>query len=175
MIRHSQYSIIFLILLFLMNSTTSSSQPLETVPSVDLNKYAGKWYEIASFPQIFQKGCQCTTAEYSLDPQGFVVVENRCNRNGKVSYIKGKATVDKNSGNAKLKVQFFWPFKGKYWIIELASDYSYAVVGHPNRKYLWILSRTPKMNESLYQDIVDRAKRRGFDITLLKVTDQNCH
>ncbi len=174
MFRHSQISIIMFLLSFLMNSTTSSSQSLETVPSVDLKKYAGKWYEIASFPQVFQKGCQCTTAEYSLDPQGFIVVENRCHRNGKVSYIKGKATVDQNSGNAKLKVQFFWPFKGKYWIIELASDYSYAVVGHPNRKYLWILSRTPKMNESLYQDIVDRAKRRGFDTNLLKPTDQNC-
>ncbi len=158
-----------------MSATITYSQPLETVPSVDLKKYAGKWYEIASFPQIFQKGCQCTTAEYSLDPQGFVVVENRCNRNGKESYIKGKATVDPNSGNAKLKVQFFWPFKGKYWIIELASDYSYAVVGHPNRKYLWILSRLPKMDETLYHDIVERAKRRGFDTNLLKVTDQSCN
>lgn len=116
-----------------------NAQPLETVPFVDLNKYAGKWFEIASYPQRFQKGCHCTTAEYTISHKGYVIVENRCNRdsiNGKQSYIKGKAFVEKKSGNAKLKVQFFWPFKGKYWIIDLANDYSYAVVSHPNRKYL---------------------------------------
>jgi len=122
-----------------------------------LQKYAGKWYEIASFPQRFQKGCNCTTAEYTLSEHGYVIVENRCNKgsiNGKESYIKGKAFVENNSGNAKLKVQFFWPFKGKYWIIDLADDYSYAVVGHPNRKYLWILSRTPVMPEKTYNNIL---------------------
>lgn len=136
---------------FLLSTSIVMSQTLPTVPYVDLNKYAGKWYEIASFPQQFQKGCHCTTADYTLSDKGFVIVENRCNRDsldGKQTYVKGKAFVTKNSGNAKLKVQFFWPFKGKYWIIDLADDYSYAVVGHPNRKYLWILSRTSKMNES---------------------------
>jgi apolipoprotein D and lipocalin family protein len=72
-----------------MFSTGLTSQSLQTVPSVDLNQYAGKWYEIASFPQRFQKGCQCTTAEYSLSPKGYVIVENKCHRNGKVSHIKG--------------------------------------------------------------------------------------
>ena len=151
------------------------SQSLQTVPSVDLKKYAGKWYEIAALPQRFQKGCHCTTAEYTLTDKGYVIVENRCNKNssnGKQSYIKGKAFVVENSGNAKLKVQFFWPFKGKYWIIDLADDYSYAVVGHPNRKYLWILSRTPQMDETLYQQIIGRIKEKGFDISKIKITDQ---
>lgn len=151
------------------------SQTLETVPYVDLKKYAGRWYEIASFPQSFQKGCNCTTAEYTLTDKGFVIVENRCNKgsmNGKQSYIKGKAFVVENSGNAKLKVQFFWPFKGKYWIIDLAEDYSYAVVGHPNRKYLWILSRTPKMIETIYQQIIVRIKEKGFDISKIMRTNQ---
>jgi apolipoprotein D and lipocalin family protein len=148
---------------------------LQTVPSVDLKRYAGKWYEIASYPQRFQKGCHCTTAEYTPSDQGYIIVENRCNHdsvNGKESYIKGKAFVDKNSGNAKLKVQFFWPFKGKYWIIDLADDYSYAVVSHPNKKYLWILSRTPKMDEAVYRGILSRLKERGFDLTKLQVTVQ---
>ena len=103
------------------------------------------------------------------------MVENRCNRdtiNGKESYIKGKAFVVPNTGNSKLKVQFFWPFKGKYWIIELASDYSYAVVGHSNFKYLWILSRTPKMEESTYQQIISRIKIKEFDVSKIRLTTQ---
>ena len=156
-------------------SSFLNAQNLQTVPQVDLNKYSGKWYEIASYPQTFQKGCHCTTAEYTLSEKGYVIVENRCNRDsltGKQSYIKGKAFVDKNSGNAKLKVQFFWPFKGKYWIIELADDYSYTVVSHPNRKYLWILSRTPKMEETTYQHIISKLKQNGFDLNKLRLTPQ---
>ena len=163
------------IIILLMTTTVAQSQTLETVPNVDLNKYAGKWYEIASYPQRFQKGCHCTTAEYTLSEKGYVIVENRCNKdslNGKQSYIKGKAFVEKGSGNSKLKVQFFWPFKGKYWIIDLANDYSYAVVSHPNRKYLWILSRTPEMNENVYQQILTRLKEKGFDLTKLQTTKQ---
>lgn len=149
--------------------------PLQTVPYVDLHQYAGKWYEIASYPQRFQKGCHCTTAEYTLSDKGYVIVENRCNRgsiNGKMSYIKGKAFVTKNSGNARLKVQFFWPFRGKYWIIDLAEDYSFAVVGHPNRHYLWILSRTPKMKDTIYAEILERLHQKGFDLSRIQKTVQ---
>lgn len=162
-------------ILLVMTITTLNAQKLQTVPNVDLNKYAGKWYEIASYPQIFQKGCHCTTAEYTLSEKGYMIVENRCNRdsvNGKQSYIKGKAFVEKNSGNAKLKVQFFWPFKAKYWIIDLADDYSYAVVSHPNKKYLWILSRTSKMDDKVYQEIISRLKLNGFDLSKLQKTKQ---
>jgi len=152
-----------------------NSQTLQTVPIVDLQKYSGKWFEIASFPQQFQKGCHCTTAEYTISEKGYVIVENRCNRdsiNGKQSYIKGKAFGDKNTGNAKLKVQFFWPFRAKYWIIDLANDYSYAVVSNPNKKYLWILSRTPKMDIEIYQQIIKRLMEKGFDLTKLQNTVQ---
>jgi apolipoprotein D and lipocalin family protein len=163
-------------LFFLTLTSFAMSQTLQTVPSVDLNRYAGKWYEIASIPQFFQKGCTGTTAEYTLTDKGYVIVENRCNKDsihGKQTYIKGKAFVVENSGNAKLKVQFFWPFKGKYWIIDLADDYSYAVVGNPNRKYLWILSRTPVMNDITYQHIISGIKEKGFDISKIKLTTQN--
>ena len=131
---------------------------------------AGSFYVLR-----FQKDCNSTTAKYTLTDEGYVIVENRCNKdsvNGKQSSIKGKAFVDKNSGNAKLKVQFFWPFKGKYWIIDLAEDYSYAVVGHPNKKYLWILSRTATMSENTYQQIISRIKEKGFDISKIKLTKQ---
>jgi len=161
-----------------MDITTVKSRPLQTVPHVDLKKYAGKWYEIAAFPQRFQKGCICTTAEYTLTDEGFVIVENRCirtDRNNRESYIRGRAFVQQNSGNAKLKVQFFWPFKGKYWIIDLAVDYSYAVVSHPNKKYLWILCRHPKMNGPVYEAITGRLAEQGFDLSKLKRTEQHCN
>lgn len=158
-----------------ITGTAVQSQTLQTVPNVDLKKYAGKWHEIASYLQWFQKGCHCTTANYTLSENDYVIVENRCNRgsiNGKQSYIKGKAFIKKNSGNAKLKIQFFWPFKGKYWIIDLAADYSYAVVSHPNKKYLWILSRSSKMNDATYQQIISRLKEKGFDLSKLQITQQ---
>lgn len=152
------------------------SQTLPVVDSVDLKKYSGTWFEISSFPQRFQKGCTCTTAKYTLTDKGYVIVENNCFKpeSGKNASIKGKAFTEKDGNNAKLKVQFFWPFKAKYWIIDLASDYSYAVVGHPNREYLWILSRTPVMDEITYNQITARAAANGFDISKLKTTIQNC-
>ncbi len=163
-----------ILLLFTM-PTSIAAQALRTVPHVDLNRYAGTWYEIASFPQRFTKGCQATTATYTTTDKGYVIVENRCNRDslaGKTSYIKGRAFVVPNSGNAKLKVQFFWPLRGKYWIIDLADDYSYAVVGHPDRKYLWILSRTPQLSDAVYQGILDRVKANGYTLDKLQRTPQ---
>ncbi|MDN4166629.1 lipocalin family protein [Cytophagales bacterium LB-30] len=152
------------------------AQTLQTVSSVDLPKYEGKWYEIAAYPQRFQEGCHGTTAEYTWSDKGYLIVENRCNRdslNGRQSYIRGKAFVEKNSGNAKLKVQFFWPFKAKYWIIDRDEAYSFAVVSHPNRKYLWILSRTPQMDEETYAQILLRLKEKQFDVSQLKRTPQH--
>lgn len=166
---------IFSLLCFSMLSIFSNAQDLKTVTYVDLAKYSGKWYEISSFPQRFQKGCYCTTAEYSWSDKGYVVVENKCNKGGiagKLSSIKGKAFVDPNSGNAKLSVQFFWPFKGKYWIIDLDDQYQYAAVGHPNRKYLWILSRTPQMDTVIYQQMLARLIGLGFDVSKLQITVQ---
>lgn len=148
-----------------------------TVPFVDLTRYAGTWYEIASYPQRFTRGCNCTTAEYTLSPKGYVIVENRCRRdsvNGRQSYIKGKAFAVKNSGNAKLKVQFFWPFRGNYWIIGLADDYSYAVVSDPTKKYLWILSRTPEMDAGSYTQILAGLREKEFDTEKLRLTNQDC-
>jgi apolipoprotein D and lipocalin family protein len=167
--------IIALFIVSFLMSTATKAQILQTVPNVDLKKYAGKWFEIATFPQRFQKRCHCTTAEYTPTDKGYIIVENRCNKDsvkGKLSYIKGKAFVVDDTGNAKLKVQFLWPFKGDYWIIDLADDYSYAVVSNPNMKYLWILSRTPKMDAAVYDRIVVRLKQKGFDLAKLKMTEQ---
>jgi apolipoprotein D and lipocalin family protein len=160
---------------FINPNIMATAQTLETVSEVDLQQYAGKWYEIASYPQRFQQGCHCTTATYTPTDKGYITVENRCNKDsihGPESYIKGKAFVEKNTGNAKLKVQFFWPFRGKYWIIDLADDYSYAVVSHPGKQYLWILSRTPQLDSEVYQGILDRLTAKGFDLNKLQRTIQ---
>ena len=135
---------------------------LEVVPHVDLKKYLGKWYEIARLPARFEEGCSDITATYSLSDDGTISVLNECKKNGKVKRAKGKAkVVDKNTG-AKLKVTFFWPFYGDYWIINLGNDYDYAVVGTPNRKYLWILSRTPQMDDKLFSQLIDTCKVKRF-------------
>lgn len=140
---------------------------LEVVPHVELKKYLGKWYEIAHLPARFQEGCTDTTATYTLSEDGNISVLNECKRSGKVKQAKGKAkVVDKNSG-AKLKVTFFWPFYGDYWIINLGKDYDYAIVGTPNRKYLWILSRTPQMDDKLFSQLIESVKSKGFDVNKL--------
>ncbi|MGD0712331.1 MAG: lipocalin family protein [Bacteroidales bacterium] len=153
-----------------------TNQPLQTVANVDLNKYLGKWYEIAAFPQYFERGCSCVTAVYSVSEKKYITVLNSAYKaeEKKNTSIKGKAFIVKESGCAKLKVQFFWPFKGNYWIIDLADDYSYAVVGDPKRKSLWILARNKKMSDETYNKILEVCKQKGFDITQLKKTDQSC-
>ena len=145
---------------------------LEVVQHVELEKYLGKWYEIAHLPAKFQEGCDETTATYTLSKDGSISVLNQCTKNGKMKQAKGKAkVVDKNS-NAKLKVTFFWPFYGDYWIIKLGNNYDYSVVGTPDRKYLWILSRTPQMDNKLYSQLVEYAESKSFDVNKLIKTLQ---
>jgi apolipoprotein D and lipocalin family protein len=151
----------------------AQDKPLATVQYVELDKYLGRWYEIAAFPQSFERGCSHTYAEYSLNTDGSIHVRNTCIKDGKVKVANGKATVTDTKTNAKLAVQFFWPFKGKYWIIGLGHDYSYALVGHPNRKYLWILGRKPVMDSQTYNHLVTLAAGKGFDVRNLIKTEQD--
>jgi apolipoprotein D and lipocalin family protein len=139
--------------------------PLQTVQQVDLKRYLGQWYEIARYPNRFQKNCQESSASYALRDDGDIEVLNRCkdSGDGKQRQSKGHAWVVDSASNAKLKVSFFWPFRGDYWIIELGKEYEYAVIGTPNRKYFWILSRTRTMDDTLYAAILQRAKQQGFD------------
>jgi apolipoprotein D and lipocalin family protein len=141
--------------------------PVTVVPKVDLARYAGKWYEIAKYPNRFQRGCAGATAEYTLAPDGkSVKVVNRClegGPDGKERSVRGKARVVDRETNAKLSVTFFWPFSGDYWILALGPAYEYAVVGTPDRKYLWFLARTPTVDDGLYARLVEEARRQGFD------------
>ena len=148
---------------------------LKTVLHVDLSRYLGTWYDIASFPQRFQQGCTGTTATYALRADGDLDVLNRCRKgslDGEEDSASGRARVVDKTTNAKLKVSFFRPFWGDYWIIDLGSDYEYAVVGHPGRDYLWILSRTPVMDPAVYQGILERLKAQGYEVGRLNRTLQ---
>jgi apolipoprotein D and lipocalin family protein len=155
-------------------AASSGLPPLQTVASVDLNRYLGVWHEIARYPNIFQKGCLESAASYVLREDGDIQVVNSCRdaEDGRTRQAKGRAWVVDTTTNARLKVSFFWPFRGDYWIIDLGKDYDYAVVSAPSMKYLWILSRTPNMEETRYQEIVARLKDRGFDIAKLNRTLQ---
>ncbi|QED26829.1 lipocalin family protein [Microvenator marinus] len=147
--------------------------PLEVVESVDLGRYTGTWYELASYPQSFQEGCFATTATYTLRADGEIDVLNRCRKGslqGEIDEAHGRARVVDTQTNAKLEVSFFRPFWGDYWIIDLAQDYSHAVVGHPSRDYLWILSRTPTMSDEKYQGILDGIRAKGYPLDRLQKT-----
>jgi len=150
-------------------------RPMQVVPSVDLTRYAGKWYEVARLPNRFQRDCAGdTTASYELRPDGKITVINACRTpEGKVKTAKGTARLASDKGpNTKLKVTFFWPFSGNYWIIDLDPDYRWAVVGEPGRKYFWVLSREPQLDDALYQQILERARQQGYDLAPLIKTRQ---
>lgn len=149
--------------------------PPQTVSYVDLNRYTGLWYEIARYPNSFQKDCVGSRATYELKDDGRISVLNECyDRSfaGSLRSVKGTAWVVDGASNAKLKVSFFWPFSGAYWIIDLGKNYEFAVIGHPKRKYLWILSRSKEMDQDLYERILERLKQQQYDTTRLLRTVQ---
>lgn len=146
------------------------------VDRFDLDRYLGKWYEIARMPNSFQRGCVAATAIYTKLEAGGIRVENECREgglNGERRRIEGRAwAAGEGTEAAKLKVQFFWPFRGDYWIIELDEEYRWAVVGHPTRRYLWILSRTPAIAPQLYERIIAKIERQGYDPDDVQPTSQ---
>lgn len=156
-------------------------QPAVTpVPSVDLTRYQGVWYEVARFPNRFQEKCAAdVTATYALRRDGRIDVVNRCRRQD--GMLDDAAGVAKRVGDStsRLKVRFAPAFLsflpnvwGDYWILGLAPDYGYAVVGDPDRRYLWILSRAPSLDEARYSEALETARKNGFDVTRLVKTRQ---
>jgi apolipoprotein D and lipocalin family protein len=142
---------------------------------LDLERYVGKWYEVASLRAPFQNDCQCATAEYNLVVgKYYLQVKNRCFRNGRWTEISGKAFFVQGSTAGKLRMQIFWPFRSDYWIIDIASDYSWAIISAPAYKYLLILSRHNQIDKNLYQELLLKLKQKGFDTDLLQVTFQGC-
>lgn len=170
-------TLLTLLLSFTLLGCSDPQDPPTTAKNVNLQKYMGKWYEIASFPNRFQKGCRCTTAEYHLTKPNRVSILNRCikNQNKDFTQAKGKAWAPDINDPSKLKVQFFWPFRGNYWILYLDKNYQYVLIGAPKRQYLWILARTKTLQKTTYNKLVNIAKEKGFDVRKLKMTQQNCN
>lgn len=160
-------------LTLLCPAAQAEAPPVQSVGQIDLVRYTGKWYEIAAFPMFFQRNCLGdTTAEYSLQPDGDVKVDNRCRTESGFDQAIGKAWVADAAVNSQLKVSFFWPFRADYWVIGLDQDYRWAVVGNPNRKYLWILSRTPQLPSAELERAMQAASAQGYDLSQLKTTRQ---
>jgi apolipoprotein D and lipocalin family protein len=167
------------LILFIMLSFLSckNSEPLETVESVDINRYLGEWYEIARLPNSFEKGLECVTATYSIKDNGKIEVLNKgfsIENKGENKTAKGVAWVPKTQYPGRLKVSFFRPFSGKYYIIALDKDYKYALVGDPSRKYLWVLSRTKILDDSIYTNLLEVAQKHKFDISTIIKVNQDC-
>lgn len=144
------------------------------VKDLKIERYLGKWYEISRYDHRFERGLVGVTATYSLRADGKIKVVNsgyKDSLNGKFSQAVGKAKIpNPDSEPAKLKVSFFWFFYGDYYVMELDENYQWAVIGSSSDNYLWILSRSPQMNESLYGEILNRLVNRGYDVSkLIKV------
>ena len=165
-----------LVILLTVSSCTTfgSREPLPTVASVDLSRYAGTWYEIARLPMWFQRHCVESNAIYAIRPDGRIAVHNECStKTGPLDQVDGVATVIDTKTNARLTVTFDNWFarlagssrEGNYWILDLDEEYHTSMVGTPDRRYLWILSRTPQLDDSTYQRLVLKAQQLGFPIS----------
>lgn len=176
----------FIIFVFILLTAAAwgggvSGQELNTVP-VDLNRYEGRWYEIAKYPNRFQRDCTGdTTATYRLKDNGKIEVVNECREaDGSMKKATGEAKVPDKDEPGKLKVRFApgwlswlpWVW-GNYWVIELGPEYRYSVIGDPGRDYFWILSREPEMDEATYKSILERAREKGFDPSKVVKTPQS--
>ena len=152
------------------------SNDLPTVEKVDLDRYAGLWYEIARLPNSFEKDLQCVTAEYTLKPNGKVEVLNKgfSTKKGAFKSSKGRAWVPDDKYPGRLKVSFFWPFAGNYYIIVLDPEYKYALVGDPSREYLWVLSRDKELDKDIYAKLLSKARNHGFDTDKVLRVQHNC-
>ena len=156
-------------------TTQAETAAPRAVDQVDIQKYAGKWYEIAHLPMYFQRKCVSNiTAQYSVNADQTMGVLNSCRIANREMISSEGIAYPQNEGNSKLKVSFLppglrWmPFtKGHYWVLRVDSEYKVALVGGPSNKYLWILSREPQLDEATYQSYLETAKHYGYDVTKL--------
>lgn len=176
-------TILFSLVLCMSVAAQAKDKPaLQSVANVDLKRYAGKWYEIAKYPNKFQKQCVAnTTANYTIKANGRIEVRNECVlKDGKIETAIGEAKINDKTTNSKLKVRFapralsWLPFVwANYWIIDLDKDYEYVAIGEPKRNYFWILSRKPMLDDASYQNILRRAESMGFNPAKVEKTPQN--
>ena len=155
-------------------SVSGNSHVPEPAKSVDLDRYLGQWYEFARYENRFERGCEAVTANYAKREDGLISVINACHVggvDGPAKASEGKAKLVPDSNNAKLKVSFFGPFYvGDYWVLDHADDYTWSIVGEPSGKYLWILTREAKPSAEQRTALIERARKLGYDVTLLRET-----
>jgi len=154
---------------FLLILTFFPMEKNTPVAKLDLKKYSGTWYSLYSIPTIFDKGSRETTTKYTLNKEGYynVVTTYKKPNDEKVYSRNSKIFPSEDGSNGELQAQFVWPIKVDYWIIELAEDYSYVVVGHPDRKFLFIMSRNQTMPKKTHDEIVARCKAKGYEVAKL--------
>lgn len=175
-----RFLLLFNVLLLAACSTPpvnrDASIPLTTVASVDVERYQGRWYEVARYPNSFERNCEGVFAEYALREDGLISVANTCHEgsvDGKVKVAQGRARVVDAVTNSKLEVSFFGPFWGDYWIIDLATDYSVSIVGEPSGRYLWVLSRAPQIDSETRAGIMQTLRAFGYNTDALYFTAQS--
>jgi apolipoprotein D and lipocalin family protein len=169
---------LLLVCVFVLSVSEASAQPgkVTAVSALDLNRYSGKWFEISKLPIKFQRQCvgNTTTTFSTMKADGEMEVLNRClQKSGKFDELRGQAKVITAGANSKMKMSFDSFSSDSYWVVDLDPNYQYAVVGNPDRKYLWILSRTPKMDDGVYQNILRRVETMGYNPNKLVKTPQN--
>ncbi len=167
------------IALLLLSACAGSPGPVgntavpQPAKSVELDRYLGRWYEMARYEAPFQKGCEGVSADYSLRDDGQIKVINSCRKggiDGKLTQAVGKAKIVDTSTGAKLKVSFFRPFYGDYWVLDRADDYSWSIVGEPSGRYLWMLTRNAKPYAATRAKLEARVKEMGYDWSLVRIT-----
>ena len=176
-INKKMYNLYLAAIYIMLFSCTNGIVELPTVSTVNLKKYSGTWYEIARLPNRFEKGLECVTATYTLRSDGKIEVINKGRKTGelnKTSKIKGFAWIPDKRFPGRLKVRFFWPFSGKYYILDLDKNYRYVLVGEPSRRYLWILSKDKHLDKIIYDRLLEKAAKMGFDTARVININQNC-
>jgi apolipoprotein D and lipocalin family protein len=171
-----RFALAFLLMLTGMTPPRALGEPMQTVPHVDLTRYQGRWYEVARLPLRWENKCaSAVTATYTLRSDGKVDVLNQCKKSdGSSTQSHGTARLATNDGShSKLKVTFFWPFSGDYWILDLDPEYRWVLVGAPNARNLWLLSRTPALDKEVLDRLIQRAAQLGFDTSKLMYTKQD--
>ena len=157
-----------------VSGPSGNPNPPQPAKRVELDRYLGKWYEVARYDMRFEKGCEGVTADYSRRPDGLIRVLNTCRQgavDGPVKTSEGRAKIADRATNAKLKVSFFGPFWGDYWVLDHADDYSWSIVGEGSGRYLWLLSRELP-TQADREALTARAKALGYDTTMLRPTKQ---
>jgi apolipoprotein D and lipocalin family protein len=158
-----------------VSGPVGNARPPEPVRAVALDRYLGKWYELARYDMAFERGCEAVTAEYSLRPDGLIKVVNSCHKgtpDGPLAVAVGRAKRVGDPLGARLKVSFFGPFFADYWVLDHGPDYEWSIVGEGSGRYLWILSRDPDPAPAVRDDLVRRVKAMGYDLKLLRITRQ---